>query len=99
MYQHVVSRTLSLVSYCIMCRRGSEEEYTELTQLLEDVSSYMGDIASLQKKVRDAKSLESKQKAKEMKAVMDRLLSTSTFCGISVSCQFCNCRECILSAK
>lgn len=79
----VVVDTL-LALYCIMRRRGTEEEYYELSQLLADISSYMGDLASLQKRVREAKSKEDKQKSKEIKAVMERLLASSMFYGASV---------------
>ena len=99
MHPHTICGIMYTINHFIlhiMCRRGTEEEYTELTQLLQDVSSYMGDVASLQKKVRDAKSVESKQKAKDMKAVMERLLSTSMFCGASVRRWFGSGMKCIL---
>ena len=67
-----------------MRRRGTEEEYYELSQLLADISSYMGDLASLQRRVREAKSKEDKQKSKEIKAVMERLLTSSMPHGASV---------------
>ena len=76
-----------------ICRRGTEEEYSELMQLLEDISSYMGDLATLQKKVRDSKNKDDKQKAKEIKAVMEKLLVASMLCGapfvIAVVCMEC----------
>ena len=73
-----------LTLYCIMRRRGTEEEYYELSQLLADISSYMGDLASLQRRVREAKSKEDKQKSKEIKAVMERLLTSSMLYDASV---------------
>lgn len=78
----------------IICRRGTEEEYSELMQLLEDISSYMGDLATLQKKVRDSKNKDDKQKAKEIKAVMEKLLVASMLCGALLVIAVC--MECII---
>ena len=39
----------------IIYRTGTEEEYGELTQLLEDISTYMRDFEELKERDKDAK--------------------------------------------
>ena len=58
---------------------GTEEEYTELCQLLEYIASYVKDCDELKKenvKMRKKKEAEDKQKGEEMrKAAMEGLAS------------------------
>ena len=58
----------------LSCRSGTEEEYSELSQLLDDISSYSRDMVVLQTQEREAKNKEKsdKQKGEEMrKAAME----------------------------
>ena len=61
--------------YNVTSRSGTEEQYTALQQLLEDISQYMKDFAAareLQKGVSKKKVDEDKKKGEEMrKAVME----------------------------
>ena len=52
-----------------MYRSGTEEEFTELQQLLEDISSYMQDFALAQegKKCEMKKKEEDRRKGEEMR--------------------------------
>lgn len=56
---------------------GTEEEYTELHQLLEDITTYLKDAAELKKErsdMRRKKEAEDKRKGEEMrKAAMESL--------------------------
>lgn len=58
---------------------GTEEEYTELHQLLEDITTYLKDAAELKKEkgdIRKKKEAEDKRKGEEMrKAAMESLAS------------------------
>ena len=61
--------------YNVTSRSGTEEQYTALQQLLEDISQYMKDFAAareLQKGVMKKKVNEDKKKGEEMrKAAME----------------------------
>ena len=77
-----------------MFRSGTEEEYGELEQLLEDISSYMEDFAIQKaetKEKRDQKKRkeeEDKRKGLEMRrAAMEGL--SSTLFQICVNCYLC----------
>ena len=66
-------------------RSGTEEEYCELAQLLEDISTYMGDFEEVKerdKNVKKKKEAEDKRKAEEMRrAAMEGLASTFRHCN------------------
>ena len=63
----------------VLCRSGTEEEYTALQQLLEDIVQYMHDMAGLkenQKAAKKRKAEEEKRKGEVMRqAAMERLSS------------------------
>lgn len=58
-------------------RHGTEEEYSELTQLLEDISSYLRDRVHQKNKGKESKKeCEDKMKTEEMrKAAMEGMSS------------------------
>ena len=65
---------------CICCpRSGTEEEYTELQQLLEDISSYLRDFVAAkaaQKAANKKKDEDDKRKGEEMRrAAMEGIAS------------------------
>lgn len=64
------------------CRSGTEEEFTELHQLLEDISSYMKDLSAIravqatEKAAQLKKAEEDKRKGEEMRrAAMEGISS------------------------
>ena len=65
--------------HCILClySSGTEEEYSELTQLLQDIADYQRDLQDAQLKEREAKKLKEvndKTVAEEMrKSAMETL--------------------------
>ena len=70
----------------MICRSGTEEEYSELSQLLEDISSDSRDVAVLQMKEKELKKKEQsdKRKGEEVrKAEMELLGSKCLCCFIS----------------
>ena len=66
-------------------RSGTEEEYCELTQLLEDISTYMRDFEEVKerdKNVKKKKEAEDKSKAEEIRrAAMEGMASTFGHCN------------------
>ena len=70
----------------ITCRSGTEEEYTELNQLLEDISSYMKDFTALRaaqvakRAVQLKKAQEDKQKGEEMRRAAMEGISCESAC-------------------
>ena len=62
-----------------LIRSGTEEDYTELMELLDDISSYMHDVFELKAKDKEEKKkkeLDDKKKAMEMrKAAMEGMAS------------------------
>ena len=68
----------SVVIYVVR-RSGTEEEFTALQQLLEDIAQYMHDMAALkesQKAAKKRKAEEEKRKGEVMRqAAMERLSS------------------------
>lgn len=62
-----------------MCRSGTEEDYSELTVLLEDIASYQRDVIGAlnrEKEGKKKKEMEDKQQGEEMrKAAMETLSS------------------------
>ena len=74
-------------------RSGTEEEYTELAQLLEDIRTYMCDLVDIKKKEKEEKrkkELNERMQAEDMrKAAMEGLVRSSTLnckCDREVSC-------------
>ena len=65
--------------FAYKCRSGTEEEYLELEQLLEDIGTYVRDVAELktnQQKAASLKKSEDKKKGEEMrKAAMEGIRS------------------------
>ena len=65
-------------------RFGTEEEYDELSQLLEDISSYMRDFEELKAKEKDEKKkkeADDKRKAEDMRrAAMEGMASMFEHC-------------------
>ena len=60
-------------------RSGTEEEYDELSQLLEDISSYMRDFEEL--KAKKKKEADDKRKAEDMRrAAMEGMASMFEHC-------------------
>ena len=52
----------------IICRSGSEEDFSELNQLLEDINVYMRDLAVVQvDKKCDARRKEDRKRGEEMR--------------------------------
>ena len=77
---------LSLSCLDVVCRSGTEEEYSELSQLLKDISSYMRDLNALkvtqakEKAAQLKKAQEDKRKAEEMRlAAMEGISSEMIF--------------------
>ena len=67
-------------------RSGTEEEYSELTQLLEDISTHMKEFDELKERDKDEKKkkkeAEDKSKAEEMrKAAMEGIASMFEYCN------------------
>ena len=84
-----VSEFMSILYYCIVdFSSGTEEEYSELCQLLEDIASYVKDCDELKKengKMRKKKEAEDKQKGEEMrKAAMEGLASKCEYIWCTV---------------
>ena len=82
-------------SYSSTCSSGTEEDYSELHQLLEDMSSYMRDfraIGAVQVEEREALLLKAeldKQKAEEMRyAAMEGMSSGLLFVYALICVQF-----------
>ena len=69
-------------SNSVVCRSGTEKEYTELSQLLEDICTYMRDLIDIRSKEREEKkkkdSDESVQAEHMRKAAMEGLVKSST---------------------
>ena len=71
------------VTMSISClRSGTEEEYTELQQLLEDISSYLRDVVAAkvaQKAANKKKDEDDKRKGEQMRrAAMEGIASMSS---------------------
>ena len=66
--------------YITDTRSGSEEEYSELEQLCEDIITYRRDLAETKEKEKEAKKRKDeieRKKAEEMRqAAVERLAST-----------------------
>jgi hypothetical protein len=66
-------------NFAYKCRSGTEEEYAELEQLLEDIATYVRDMAepkANQQKVASLKKSEDKRKGEETrKAAMEGITS------------------------
>lgn len=80
---HVCAYVSCCVPVCVCClRSGTEEEYTELQQLLEDISSYLRDVEAAkvaQKAANKKKDEDDKRKGEQMrKAAMEGIASTSS---------------------
>ena len=68
---HGHTATLISFFYAIMWRSGTEEEYGELSQLLEDIYSYREDLQEQKSKEKESKKKreeEDKQKGEKMRA-------------------------------
>ena len=66
----------------LIYRSGTEEEYTELAQLLEDICTYMCDLVDIKNKEKEEKRkkvLNQRMQAEDMrKAAMEGLVRSST---------------------
>ena len=68
---------MSLTHSIVGCRSGTEEEYTELSQLLEDICTYLCDLVDMKNREREdrKKELDDKLQAENMrKATMEGLV-------------------------
>lgn len=62
-----------------MLRSGTEEEYTELTQLLEDIMTYRRDMEDLKRKEKEEKNR--KEELKNKKGQEMRAAAVSKMCS------------------
>ena len=86
---------------CYPFSSGTEEEYGELSQLLEDISSYLRDIRTIQATQAEERAAQlkkcemEKRKAEEMRyAAMERMLSKFHAWFIIVNALLCLVRFC-----
>ena len=75
--------SMHFTQFQFMIRFGTEEEYTELMELLDDISTYMRDILELKMKDKEEKKrkeVDDKRQGEEMKkAAMEGMASTCKF--------------------
>ena len=59
--------TVNVVKHACLCRSGTEEDYGELTQLLEDIFTYRRDVLPVLNKEKQERQKQEKQKQEDKK--------------------------------
>ena len=71
-----------------MYRSGTEEEFTELNQLLEDIYIFRRDTEELEKKEKENKKLKDKadrEKGEQMREAAMMGMASELFCSLSLN--------------